>query len=329
MQRRDEHTNSIKGKVVWAPVKSIWSTLHALVAVVGGWLTFRSDAVLLSFVFTVTTLCLGHSIGLHRLLVHRSFECPRWLEYLLVHLGTTVGMGGPFKILYMHDIRDWAQRHEACHPLFIHQNPIWKDAIWQLHGEICLENPPRFQIEPHVANDRIYQFMERTWMLQQIPWAILFYAAGGWAFVIWGVSVRITISLIGHWLVGYFAHNTGSRDWLLTGHAIQGHNVPHLGLLTMGESWHNNHHAFPGSAKLGLCPSQHDPGWWTLCTLRSIGLVWNLKLPSDLPRRPELVALNPKANEHSLGGSGYDLPDGVRHVTPALPGSQSIAARSS
>ncbi len=113
MLRQSERTNPSKGRVVWAPVKSLWFISHALVAAIGGYLTFRYDAVLLSFVFTVTTLCLGHSIGLHRLLIHRSFECPRWLEYVFVHLGTVVGMGGPFRILYMHDIRDWSQRHES------------------------------------------------------------------------------------------------------------------------------------------------------------------------------------------------------------------------
>ena len=288
MLQQNERTSPTKGQVVWAPVKSVWFTFHAIIAVVGGILTFNYDVVLLAFVFTVTTLCLGHSIGLHRLLVHRSFECPRWFEYVLVHLGVVVGMGGPFRILYMHDIRDWSQRHDTCHPYFIHQSKIWRDYFWQIHCDIRLEHPPEFKIEPRVAQDPVSQLMERGWMLQQLPWAVLFFLLGGWPFVIWGVSVRITISLIGHWLVGYFAHNTGQRDWHITGHAVQGHNVPHIGLLTMGESWHNNHHAYPESAKLGLRASQHDPGWWALSLLQAVGLVWNLKLPEDLPERAEL-----------------------------------------
>jgi fatty-acid desaturase len=175
MRRLDARTNPVAGRVVWSPVKSLWFATHALVAVVGGWLTFGVDAVVVAAVSTVVTLCLGHSVGLHRLLVHRSFECPRWLELVLVHLGTTVGMGGPSRILYLHDIRDWAQRHEACHPYFI--------------------------------------------------------------------------------------------------------------------PWHNNHHAFPGSARMGLVAGQHDPGWWALCGLRRLGLVWGLRGPGDLPPRPERVRI--------------------------------------
>jgi fatty-acid desaturase len=306
MRPQNESTNPMIGTVVWSPVKSLWFTTHALISLIGGPLTFSPRAVLLSFAFTVTTLCLGHTLGLHRLLVHRNFACPRWLEYVLVHLGTVVGMGGPFRILHMRDIRDWSQRHESCHAFFIHRNSLWKDFLWQLHCEIKLTSPPRFQVEDAVANDAFYRLMQRTWMLQQLPWAALFYALGGITLVVWGISVRVMISLIGHWLVGYFAHNSGLQDWHLRGHAVQGHNVPHIGLLTMGESWHNNHHAFPGSARLGLAPSQHDPGWWALRTLHVLGLAWDIKLPADLPERPELVALQVAASKptNSIDAAG-------------------------
>lgn len=284
-------TNPCKGIVVWSPVKSLWFASHTLVASVAGYFTFRPDAMAFSCALTVLTLCLGHSIGLHRLLIHRSFECFRLLEYLLVHLGTVVGMGGPFRMLYLHDIRDWAQRHNKCHPFFIDSRPMWRDLLWQLHYELRLENPPLFVIEAKVFDDPVYRFMQRTWMLQQVPWAILCYLLGGWPFVVWGVSVRLTVSLIGHSLVGYLAHNVGRRDWNLENHAVQGFNVPGISLLTMGESWHNNHHAFPGSARLGLRASQFDPGWWVLVSMRKIGLVWNLKQPADLPARPGLETL--------------------------------------
>lgn len=293
MRAQSPETNPIEGRVSWNPVKSLWFTGMTLIALVGGWLTFSWDAVLLSFAFTVLTLCFGHTLGFHRLLIHRSYDCPKWLERLQVHFGVLVGMGGPFRIIYQHDIRDWAQRHPRCHAFFCHRNPVWKDAWWQLHCDITLRHPPEFVIEPEVAEDRWFQFMQRTWMLQQLPWAALFYALGGPAWVIWGICVRIPISLIGHWIVGYYAHNGGRRDWHIEGHAVQGYNLEKIGLLAMGEGWHNNHHAFPGSARLGLKPGQHDPGWWTLLLLRRLGLVRNLRLPGDLPHRPELKTLAP------------------------------------
>lgn len=75
---------------------------------------------------------------------------------------------------------------------------------------------------------------------------------------------------------------------VVDGAAVQGRNVKWASLVTMGESWHNNHHAFPGSAKLGLHAGEWDPGWWVLLGLRKLGLVWHCRLPADLPARAEL-----------------------------------------
>jgi fatty-acid desaturase len=295
-----DETNPLEGEVVWSPVKSLWFTTHLVIALIGGWLTISTGAVVVSGVFTVLTLCLGHTVGLHRLLIHRSFACPRWLEHVLVHLGTVVGMGGPFSMLYLHDIRDWAQRHPACHPFYIDQRPIWRDALWQFHCKLRLKHPPQFEIERAVREDRFYQLLERTWMLQQVPYAVLFYLLGGIGWVVWGISVRIVVSLIGHWLIGYCAHNIGQRDWHLQGHAVQGYNLPHLGLITMGECWHNNHHAFPDSARLGLTQAQHDPGWWALSALNFFGLITHVKLPANMPARPELIPLKTNTNHTNI-----------------------------
>ncbi len=60
------------------------------------------------------------------------------------------------------------------------------------------------------------------------------------------------------------------------------------GLITFGECWHNNHHAFPGSAKLGLNSDQLDPGWLVLNVLMWAGLVRELRQPLDMAARPEL-----------------------------------------
>ena len=57
----------------------------------------------------------------------------------------------------------------------------------------------------------------------------------------------------------------------------------------MGEAWHNNHHAYPGSAMLGLYKDEPDPGWWVLNALYNLGIVQNIKLPKQLPVRSELV----------------------------------------
>lgn len=287
MQMADELTNPCEGSVYWKWSKSGWYLLAVSAAGVLAPMTFSWGAVLASFVLTVMTLCLGHTVGMHRRLIHQSYDCPLWVERILVYLGVLVGIAGPFRIIYLHDIRDWSQRHPDCHSFFRHSLPWWRDFWQQLHCDIRLAHPPRFVIEPRVAEDRFYQFLEKTWMLQQVPLAVGLYLAGGIGWVVWGVAVRLVVSLTGHWLVGYLAHNQGGRTWHIDGAAVQGFNVPGFALLTMGESWHNNHHAYPESSRLGLQPGQWDLGWLALRGMQRLGLVWNLQTPETLPPRPE------------------------------------------
>jgi fatty-acid desaturase len=277
------------GAVRYAPVKSLWFIGMACAAVVGGACTVSGGAVTLFLAATATVLLFGHSLGSHRKLIHDSYACPRWLEYAFVYCGVQVGLAGPIGLLRQHELRDYAQRLPDCHDYLRHGRGVWTDAWWQLNCELHLANPPEVRIEPRIANDRFYQFLERTWMAQQLPVALLFYAWGGWGFVFWGVCARITAGVFGHWLIGYFAHNHGAMPYEVSGAAVQGRNIGFTSLLTMGECWHNNHHAYPGSARLGLRSGEFDPGWEVLVLLRRAGLVWNMKLPPDLPARPELL----------------------------------------
>ncbi|MCA9057194.1 MAG: hypothetical protein KDA85_01790, partial [Planctomycetaceae bacterium] len=240
----DAKTNGVAGVVVWSPTKSLWLGSMMLTALVAGPLTWTLNAAVMSALLTAGTLCFGHSVGMHRLLIHRSFVCPRWLEYAMVYAGTLVGLGGPRRMLYMHDIRDWCQRQSACHPFYTHQSGIVKDAIWNLHCECHLEHPPEFRPEAAVTQNRFYQLLDRHWIAAQLPVAAVLFAAGGVPWLVWGISVRVTTSTIGHWLVGYIAHNMGQQEWHIRGASVQGYNIAGLGLLTMGEAWHNNHHAF-------------------------------------------------------------------------------------
>lgn len=251
---------------------------------------------LVFLISSAITLCLGHSLGMHRRLIHQSYECPKWLEYLFVHFGVIVGLAGPFGMVRTHETRDWAQRQPQCHPYFSHQSSFLKDGFWQIHCDIVLKHPPIFK-EESILDTQFYRFMEKTWMLQQLPLALILYLIGGVEWVIWGTCLHVAISVTGHWLIGYFAHNSGHRSWHVNGAGVQGYNIKFCGLITMGECWHNNHHAFLGSAKLGLEKGQSDPGWWVLIILSKIGLVKNLKLVADLEERQELVPYHRKADE--------------------------------
>jgi fatty-acid desaturase len=280
----------VEGMVRWSPKKSVWIGSMTL-AGLGAPFFFSWSALGLAIVTTALTLCFGHSLGMHRRLIHSSYEMPLWLERICVYLGTLVGMAGPIGMMRLHDHRDWAQRQPDCHDYFCHRRGLLHDAWWQLHCELRLAHPPEFRVEKRVADDRFYAFLERYWMWQQLPWAVLFFALGGIEWVLWGVCARVAVSVTGHWFVGYYAHREGEQEWVVVGAAAQGYNIGWAGLISMGESWHNNHHAYPGSARLGLLPGQADPGWWVLCGWQRLGLAWNIRTPERMAFRPELLRL--------------------------------------
>ncbi|MBO9574333.1 MAG: acyl-CoA desaturase [Sphingobium sp.] len=280
----DGQASPVDGRVRWDPVHSLWHGGMMAATLILGPLFVTPGALLLFLLTTGGGLLLGHSVGFHRLLIHRSFKAPLWLERALVWIGTSVGMGGPLWMIRTHDMRDWAQRQTDCHPYLAHRRPMLIDAWWQIHCRLELANPPAFDLGA-AGRDPFYRFVERTWMAQQLPVALLFFTIGGWSWAIWGVCARVTISTTGHWFIGHLAHTRGPQSWLVAGAGVQAHDVPWAAIPTMGEAWHNNHHAFPGSARIGLYPEQPDWGFGFIRLLERIGLARDIVLPEHLPPR--------------------------------------------
>lgn len=278
------HSSAIFGQIYWSPTKSLWTTFIFAGAIFGGTQTFYWDAFLLFVVTTFITLCAGYSIGIHRRLIHNSFECHQWLENTLVYLGILTGIGGPFSIIEKHDLRDWAQRQPNCHPYFSNRRNVLTDWAWNLHCSIQLHYPPIFHHESRTADNGFYTLLERTWMLQQLPWALAFYYFGGWSWVFWGIYMRIAVSSTGHWLVEYLTHHKIRSGFKKSRYSAQKRS-PALnrlgGLLTMGECWQSNHKAFPHAAKFSLHPQQIDPSWNIINALSYVGLIWNIQYPSN------------------------------------------------
>jgi len=156
------------------------------------------------------------------------------------------------------------------------------------------------------GRDRFYRFLEATWMVQQLPIALLLFGCGGWGWVVWGVCVRVCASVTGHWFVGHLAHRTGPQTWLVIEAGVQAHDVPWAAIPTMGEAWHNNHHAFPGSARIGIYPGQSDWGYAFIVVLQRLGLAWNVVLPEHLGREHALtnVAVPDPSEPRSLRSLG-------------------------
>ena len=285
----------VRGVVQWDPAHSLWNGGMLAAALVFGPAT-ATPAALVVFAFTTGgALLLGHSVGFHRLMIHRSFSTVPAVERFLVWCGTVAGMSGPMWIVRTHDLRDWAQRQRQCHDYLAHRRPMLVDAWWQLHCRLRLDHPPAFDLRKIEAVG-FYRFLERTWMAQQLPVAMALWLLGGWGFVVWGVFARVAITVHGHWFVGHLAHRRGPQSWLVKTAGVQAHDVPWAAIPTMGEAWHNNHHAYPGSARIGLYPGQHDWGFLFIRLLVRLGLAWDVCLPERMPERDDVLQAVPASS---------------------------------
>jgi len=139
----NDNTDPLDGSVRWAPAKSLWIGTMSLIAVALGPPFFSWDALILFVVTSAVTLCFGHSVGMHRRLIHHSFECPLWLERFCVYLGTLVGMAGPYGMVRLHDFRDWAQRQSACHELFLSPSGLLARRVVATSLQTRTETPAR------------------------------------------------------------------------------------------------------------------------------------------------------------------------------------------
>ncbi len=106
--------------------------------------------------------------------------------------------------------------------------------------------------------------------------------------MVWGIFARVSLSVVGHWTITYFCHNPGQGRWKVKGAYVQASNLPGLGILTYGECWHNNHHAFPESARIGIEKGQSDPTWHFIELLRAFGWIIEVKLPRSQDSREDL-----------------------------------------
>ena len=235
---------------------------------------------------------LGICLCYHRLLTHRSFQLWKPLEYLLAFFSCLAWQNGPIKWVAVHRIHH-ARSDEPGDPHSPVRGFWWAHMGWLFTFSEELDTYERYkEFAPDLAKDPVYRFMNRTFGFYQIPVGILFYALGGWPFVFWGIFFRIVFMWHATWLVNSAAHTWGYRIWATSD---QSTNNWWVALLTYGEGWHNNHHAFPRSAAHGLKWWEMDLTYFTIRLLAALQVASNIQLPSlqqrqRLAREPAAVA---------------------------------------
>ena len=132
-----------------------------------------------------------------------------------------------------------------------------------------------------MLRDPWLRFLEATWPLHVLALALVVAATAGPGAVAVCVCARTAIGILGHWAITYVAHRYGERRFEVPGASEAGTNVWALGVLSFGEGFHNNHHAFPDSARMGLRAHEIDAGWLVLRVMHALGLVHSLRAAAD------------------------------------------------
>jgi len=274
------------GKISAAPKQGLqWITIGfmivihslALLALLPMFWSWQAVASLL--VLYWVTACLGVTIGYHRLLSHRSFRLPQWLERFFATCGALSCQHGPIDWVGLHRHHHKFSDTDADHHNS-HRGFWWSHMGWMFEPVTAMQAVPRMTGD--LAQDPYYRWLNDNFLLLQLPLAALLFwigsvtGAGGWALVLWGIPLRLVVVYHVTWLVNSATHCWGTVAYD-SGDASR--NNKWVAALTFGEGWHNNHHAYPHSARHGLQPGQIDLTWEHIRLMRAFGLATKIRLP--------------------------------------------------
>jgi stearoyl-CoA desaturase (delta-9 desaturase) len=238
---------------------------------------------------------LGINVGYHRLLTHRGFCSPRWLEHTLAVLGFCSRQGTPMSWVAIHRMHhqhadEPGDPHSPRHSFF------WGHMGWFLIYDPAVFN---FGLYDRYARDlfldRFYKWMERPRVGRNIEWVhwaaflVLGAVVGalstwsalgavqlGLSWLIWGVFVRTVVHLHATWAVNSVTHRWGYRNFD-TKDDSRNHWL--VAVVSNGEGWHNNHHAEPRCAAHGRRWFELDTSYLIICAMERIGLAWDVVRP--------------------------------------------------
>jgi stearoyl-CoA desaturase (delta-9 desaturase) len=244
----------------------------------------------------------GITVGFHRHFTHRGFEARMPVRVALAVLGCMT-MQGP--------ITQWVTDHRKHHALSDRPGDPHSPHVG--HGE-GLAGAVRGFVHAHVGwmfsnlgmeqgreygkdlyDDRVIRAIDRLYLLWVVltlglPFAIGYAVGGtvgaGLEGLVWGGLIRIAAYQHATFSVNSICHMFGRKEYRSRDEA---RNNWLVALLVFGEGWHNNHHAFPVSARHGLGRWQLDPSWWVIRGLERLGLVWDVRVPDVAQRERRRV----------------------------------------
>jgi stearoyl-CoA desaturase (delta-9 desaturase) len=245
------------------------------------------DLAILGAAYVVTAL--GITIGFHRLLTHRSFKTGPVLRGIFAALGSAA-IEGPV-ISWVADHRKhhaFSDERGDPHSPHVGHGGGWRGTLRGLfHAHmgwlfIHTERGAKSRFAPDLINDPVIRAVDRTFLLWAVVGLAIPFAAGYWlggtlvaglTAMLWGGAVRVFLLHHATYSINSVCHVFGRRRFATKD---ESRNVFWLALPTMGEAWHNNHHAFPTSAAHGMRPWELDPSAIVIRALEWLGLAWDV-----------------------------------------------------
>jgi fatty-acid desaturase len=272
MQEIEAATTARKTGINWSTV--IFMVLFHVLALTA-FFFWSWQAFLITILLWWVSGSLGIGMGYHRLLTHRGYRVPKWVEYFLATCGTLALEGSPVHWVTTHRLHHMHADAEGD-PHTPRDGGWWAHIGWILTG--TAQQHDRATLEryaPDLMKDAYYRWLSRWWFVPLLVLGILLGTFGGRSVLLWGVFLRVTLGLHATWLVNSATHMWGSQRFKTRDDS---RNNWWVALLTFGEGWHNNHHAHPRAARHGLRWYELDVNWYGIRTLQFLGLAKSIKL---------------------------------------------------
>ena len=235
------------------------------------------DAVLVAVL--LHWMCVGWGIGLgyHRLHTHRSYKTPKLLEYFFAVCGTLTLQGGPIFWTALHRIHHQHSDRDGD-PHTPRDGKWWSHMLWtifgeELHGDVEVLG----KYAPDLMKDPFYRLLSKYHWVPLVVLGLVLLAIGGLPWLLWGVFLRVVFGLHCTWMINSVTHIWGNRRFQTRDDSK---NSLWVALFTFGEGWHNNHHAYPTSARHGMTWSEVDLSWMQIKLMSWLGLAWDVKVPT-------------------------------------------------
>ncbi|MDP9347366.1 MAG: fatty acid desaturase [Actinomycetota bacterium] len=274
---------------ITAVVVPFLAFIAAVVLLWGGLVSGRDLAI---FAVMYAFVGFGVTIGFHRLLTHRSFTAPAGVRALLAILGSMSVQGA-----VIHWVADHRKHHAFTdeegdpHSPHTQGGEGWRGVLsgmWHAHTGWLFEDGQRTsarRFAPDLKNDPAIRFVDRYFLLWVVLGLAIPFAAGfaiggtltaGLTALLWGGLVRVFVLHHATWSVNSVCHMYGTRPFVTDD---ESRNNWVVALVSLGEGWHHNHHAFPTSARHGLQGRQFDPSYMIIKGMEKVGLASGLKQP--------------------------------------------------